>query len=288
MHAFPCPPHPPSSPIPQAARQLALIAAILQRVPAAASDPWALLELGAGPRPPAAGAAAAALHQQGPRGEGDAARLFRRLAAAAHPDKALDPAWAGAAGAAFRALSDARDAAMAAGGKQRGSGGAGGADEDGMDWADTGADWAGADTDAAWWEEWDAAEEPGGARGPAFPDTQPREADWEAEAAELSALSLDALRAEVARRQAAVLVPATAEERALPPAARQRRLRVARGVLSARLEAAEEAAAGGGGDDVFGDGGGGGGLGGGFLPEGPGAHGLSRKKLRVEGQEMMM
>jgi hypothetical protein len=299
-------------PQPQAARQLALLASILQHAPEASSNPWALLELAVVPLPAPAGAPRhkqQRLQQPQRRTAAHAARLFRRLAAAAHPDKCAERAWELSAGAAFLALSDARDAAvrMARGGARspgggsdgdgHGVGGGGGARGDPMDW-DLGEGGAGFrrgadedEADAAWWAAWDkdAGGDGGGGDGggpQGFPSTEPREEDWDDEAQALRALDLAALRTEVARRQAAVLAPATDEERALPPAARQRRLRVARGALSARLEEAAAAGDSCGGEEgrAWGDGG----SGGGFVPEGPGEATIPRKKLRVQGWEMVM
>ncbi|GBF88125.1 hypothetical protein Rsub_00837 [Raphidocelis subcapitata] len=271
----------------QAARQLSLIALVLEcaaapeRASGDPSDPWRVLDLGL---PPAQRAASGAPVQ--PRTAEAAARQFRRLAAAVHPDKCPGGApWTAAAGAAFKALAAARDAALRQldGGGGAWGGAAGDGCEGGWEGADSGG--GGGDDDAAWWSAWGGDED--GAWSRAFPRTAPTADEEAEEAGPLWALPLGALRAEVARRQAAVLSPATEEERAAPASERQKRLRVARGVLSARLER-EAAAAAEDGRDGDGSGGGGGSWdGGGFLPgdvwEPPGA-GHADKRQRVGSQ----
>jgi len=249
------------------ARQLGILAAVMLHQTAAsnattrsssgqAPDPWTLLSLAAShppsaPAPPSAQPRTAALAQ----------RLYRRLAAAVHPDKCVDPAWAPAAHAAFKLIAAARDAVQQGGsGTGGGTGGAGGwggqqeGEEDGV-----------VDGDAAWWYAWDddarcgrcsdggagdgADEHTGAARrrcapDAEFPNTEPRRQDIEAEAAELWGMEVGALKEEVSRRQAEVLAPTTEASKALGPVQRQRRLRVARDVLSARLARAEGAGEG--------------------------------------------
>lgn len=200
---------------------------------------------------------------------------YRRLAAAVHPDKCLSPAWSDVAHAAFQAVGAARDAALrriraggSGGAAGRGGGRAsGGWQDDDEDWGGHGSGEADDDDDAAWWKEWDEEVAAGGAGGktfaPQFPSTAPTAAEVDREAPELRALPLDALRVEVARRQAAVLAPQREEERGMAPAERQRRLRVARDVLSERTRPGDGGL--GGGDEDWGTGGPGeGGMDGGY------------------------
>jgi hypothetical protein len=277
-----------------------------QSAHAAAHDPWQLLLLGSSSSAPfpatvqqqqqQLAALSSAHHPPEPRTAAGAHRLYRRIAALVHPDKCMDPAWAAVAHAAFKAVAAARDAAVKALPRSAGGGGGGsssggwkdgeeeeGDDEDG---AFAGDDEAADDDDDAWWGEWDddaargRCSDGAGASGAAdmhtgrrpaapnaaFPNTEPTPQDVESEAPALYALPLEDLKKEVTARQAAVLAPRTEDERAAGPEARQRRLRVARDVLSARLEEVQRARE----EEGEEEGGWCGGGGGGFVADGGG------------------
>ncbi|KAG2493511.1 hypothetical protein HYH03_008327 [Edaphochlamys debaryana] len=176
---------------------------------------------------------------------------FRRLAALVHPDKCRKVVPEGLAMEAFRLLSEGCDTLAAEAERSGGArahlkrrrGGSRSPDPYDM-YGNVCVDepYDDADEDAAWWGRW---VDPWAGRAP--PSTQPTAADEEPE---LWQLPLKELEAEVGARQAAVLAPPPGSAAAaLGPAARQRRLRVARSVLSQRLEqesAARTARRGGG------------------------------------------
>jgi hypothetical protein len=204
-------------------------------------------------------AAAPQVLQLGPGcGAQQARQAYRRLAALVHPDKCALPD----AAAAFKALGAAGeqaarqlDAGSSGGGAAAaaaagGSPCAAGRGADGPEETDDWGSWA--DGPAAWWHPWEAD-------GAQAPSTEPSTADRDRDE-ELQRMGLEQLRGEVARRQAAVLQPELAEERGMGMHLRQKRLRVARSVLAARLAAGAAEEGGGGG-------GGGGQAGGGFVQQ---------------------
>lgn len=208
----------------------------------------------------------------------DVRRQYRRLAALVHPDKC---GVAGAA-AAFQRLQAAAEAlqgaaAAAEGGERRRKrartrDGSPAASGDSGSCSDSGGDddWLPHGGGFPWWEEWDqpGAGAAGGAAGsaagrgvqqgagvpPAAAATAAASDGAVAEAGQdqeqLQGLPLDALRAEVRQRQAALLAPpCDASGRRVPLPQLQARLRCARTTLADRVaaEAAAEAAVGGGG-----------------------------------------
>ncbi|WIA16371.1 hypothetical protein OEZ85_013067 [Tetradesmus obliquus] len=189
--------------------------------------------------------------------------------------------------AAFKALGTAYEAGLAQ--VLKSSGGSGpdvAGQEDAEEWDDAAAaaaaaaaaDEGGSGNDYAWWTEWeqDVSEghieggaaaggswgRPAAAAAAAAGGSRAGAADEEEE---LWQLSMQELVAEVERRQSAILQPQSAEDAARTPSARQKRLRAARSVLSARMQqqraaglAAAEASVGGTAADGSGDVGGGG------------------------------
>lgn len=135
---------------------------------------------------------------------------YRKVASQVHPDKCDHPK----AGEVFQLLSRAVQECDHE--QQTGGRGPEGHDE------------GQGDTGPSWWECWD---ELGTSVAPPA-TTEPSEEDHEPE---LAHMTLADLEGEVRRRQRAVLAPVTKEERDMTLVMRQKRLRVARAVLSERL-----------------------------------------------------
>lgn len=204
----------------------------------------------------------------------DVRRQYRRLAALVHPDKCRLPGAAeafqrlqAAAEALLAALQDGSGAprskrARTAAGAPAGSGAAAAGLSDGEDDEEADDGWTPDGAGFPWWDEWDAPQaavpaqqgqqgscDPGcdaaqqqAAAGTSAPEEQQDD--------ELHSMPLDALRAEVRRRQDALLEPQTdAAGRRIPMHQLQQQLRRARTVLADRVAAAatEQAAARGGG-----------------------------------------
>lgn len=189
----------------------------------------------------------------------DVRRQYRRLAALVHPDKCRLAA--AAPGDDFKRLRAAADALLCAavdsggGGSERsgkrarteGSGAGTGGLSGGEEEEDEEDSWVADGGGLPWWEEWERPE-------PRAHDSSTDRAAEGAAGAEqhdqhtLEAMPLEGVRAEVRRRQAALLEPQQdAAGRPIPMQQLQAALRRARTVLAGSATAAAEAAAAAGG-----------------------------------------
>lgn len=166
----------------------------------------------------------------------DVRRAFRRGAQRVHPDKCSLPRTE----AAFKILATAVDQALVAGGVDKSGAPHVAADMGGFEKSGGGA---------PWWQEWEptAAEARQQQQEQRQQQASRKRRAWQppedSDAQVLSRLTTQALRAEVARRQGAVLSPSPgSDEAAMDPSIRQARLREARSLLSERLKEEEAAA----------------------------------------------